>query len=252
MGERAKPLRHRLRDAARFRYRVAADWLKLHVAGRLKHRLWRRLAPFDPGGGDVRLHVGSGRERLPGWVNVDLQTYLEADLAADITRGIPFSNVRLIYAEHFLEHLHADDAMRFLTGSHRALAPDGRIRLSTPNLDWVWTYVYSAGSGGSGDKLVDGIRANRAFYGWEHRFLWNREILEAALGAAGFTEIRWCEYGRSDVPELAGIERHETYDDDPDVPHVLIVEAGKGAFEKDRYDRFMKLLEREFLQSRKG
>lgn len=253
-----KTLPRRMRDFVRYRYREAMDWLRLNVAGRFKHRLWRRGFKFQTAAEDVRLHIGSGRERLPGWVNVDLQTYLEVDIALDVTRGLPCSNAKRVFAEHFLEHLHVDDALQFLIAVHRALDPDGWLRLSTPNLDWVWTNVYRPSVApkdqGNDDEhqIVSGIHANRAFYGWQHRFLWNRELLERALVATGFKDLRWCRYGESELPDMSHLERHEIYDDDPEMPHVLIVEARQGLSRPEELDRFRGLLQTELLQSLKG
>jgi hypothetical protein len=66
---------------------------------------------------------------------------------------------------------------------------------------------------------------NRAFHGWGHQFLYNRATLAAALRSAGFAKTMFRTYGESDRPELRGLERHETWEDTPDLPHVLIVEA---------------------------
>ncbi len=249
MSSPSKPLLLRVRDAGRYRFQGGMDWVRLRILGAFKHRVWHRLVPLPADGSPVCLHIGSGRERLPGWVNVDLQTFLEADVALDVTRGLPFSNVARIFAEHFLEHLPVAGALRFLSEANRALEPDGWIRLSTPNLDWVWRHVYDADADSPRDRVLAGIHANRAFYGWQHKFIWNRELLRQALEAAGFEEVRWCRYGVSRLPEFDGIERHEVYDDEADVPHVLIVEARKGRFDDDRYRRMMELLDIEFLQS---
>lgn len=246
MERSRKPIHHRLRDAAKYRSRPLRGWLK--------HRVWRRLVPLRAGAGPLRLHVGSGMQRLEGWINVDLQRLPEVDLALDVTTGFPFGNVELIYAEHFLEHLAVDDALDFLLESHRVLAPGGWLRLSTPNLDWVWAHVYSPPSGAADpadpDRLQRGIHANRAFYGWEHRFLWNRQLLYRALVVTGFRELRWCRYGESPVPELRGIERHETYDDTDELPHVLIAEATRGAPQPEPLSRFREQLHRELLRYR--
>ena len=69
------------------------------------------------------------------------------------------------------------------------------------------------------------MRLNRAFHGWGHQFLYNQSMLAAALHSAGFARVVPCRYGESGVPELTGLERHETWIDTPDLPHVLIVEA---------------------------
>ena len=69
------------------------------------------------------------------------------------------------------------------------------------------------------------MQLNRAFHGWGHQFLYNRQMLTAALRSAGFASIVFCRYGESGVPELNGLERHETWQDSPEMPHVLIAEA---------------------------
>jgi hypothetical protein len=50
-----------------------------------------------------------------------------------------------------------------------------------------------------------------------------------ALEGCGFAGLQWCAHGESDDPALRDLERHERYDDTRDIPHVLIVEAERGA-----------------------
>ncbi|MGH9399542.1 MAG: hypothetical protein ACRD00_04175, partial [Thermoanaerobaculia bacterium] len=103
---------------------------------------------------------------------------------------------------------------------------EGVLRLSTPNLDWVWATHYRAGPWPSeADALRDCMHLNRAFHGWGHQFLYNRQMLAAALRSVGFANLVFCRYGKSGLPELAGLERHETWQDSQELPHVLIVEA---------------------------
>ncbi|MEO1367171.1 MAG: hypothetical protein AAFX50_08330, partial [Acidobacteriota bacterium] len=126
--------------------------------------------------------------------------------------------------EHFLEHLPVAAALDFLVECRRVLAPGGWLRLSTPNLDWVWRHVYRP-EASEAERALGGLHANRAFYGWQHRFLWNRPLLERALGGAGFGDVRFCRWGESSIEAFRGVEQHETYPDTDDVPHVLIAEA---------------------------
>jgi predicted SAM-dependent methyltransferase len=180
--------------------------------------------------------VGSGDRILSGWVNIDLKRYEGVDLAADVRHGLPFKNVSVVFAEHFLEHLEVLAAVELLLEAHRVLIPRGKLRLSTPNLDWVWRThdpQATAPEGRSEAALV----ANRAFYGWGHRFLWNRTLLQETLEACGFTEIRWLPYGWSEDKELRDLERHETYADLPGCPHTLIVEAEKGDVQSEKLHR---------------
>jgi predicted SAM-dependent methyltransferase len=195
-----------------------------------------------------RLHIGSGRERLEGWVNIDAQALPGVDLVADVTKGLDFSNVEAVFAEHFIEHLPLDLAVRFLREAWRVLRKQGWIRLSTPNLDWVWSTHYSLESpAGPDGKRAAALALNRAFHGWRHQFLWNRDMLGEALLSCGFDELRWCRYGESELPIFRGIERHQTYTDLPELPHVVIVEARKGDAQPERLAKFIALIEREFL-----
>ena len=89
-----------------------------------------------------RLHVGCGRERLDGWVNLDNQSLPGVDLVTDVTEGLDFADVEAVYAEHFLEHLTVDQALDFLLECHRVLRDGGLLRLTTPNLDWAWKSHY--------------------------------------------------------------------------------------------------------------
>ncbi len=191
------------------------------------------------------LHIGCGDQRLDGWVNVDRQELPSVDVVVDVTAGLPFDDAAALFAEHFLEHLPLDEAIAFLLEAHRVLAAGGRLRLSTPNLDWVLATQYR--ESGAGAAASGALRLNRAFYGWSHRFLWNRPLLAEALAAAGFTELRWCRHGESEWETFRGLERHEPYDDTPDLPHVLIVEARKGPEQAERLAGFRRLVRDEFL-----
>lgn len=197
----------------------------------------------------TRLHIGSGRERLEGWVNVDSQALPGVDVVADVTTGLQFSNVEAIFAEHFIEHLPLDLAVAFLHEAWRVLARSAWMRLSTPNLDWVWATHYRLEADPE-TKRAAALQINRAFHGWRHQFLWNREMLGAALEACGFAGVRWCRYGESELPLFRGIERHESYGDTPQLPHVIIVEARKGQPRPERLAEFQALIQREFLMHR--
>jgi hypothetical protein len=60
-------------------------------------------------------------------------------------------------------------------------------------------------------------------------------------------EIAMHRYGESDVPELAGLERHEKSGDTPELPHVLIAQAkgrgGRQAIPKELLEEYRQALE---------
>jgi len=193
-----------------------------------------------------RLHLGCGDKHLDGWINIDHQDLPGVDVVADVTNGLKFSNAEAVYAEHFLEHLPILAVLEFFQESHRVLGEDGALRLSTPNLDWVWLTHYRLQASAE-EKETMAVNLNRAFHGWEHQFLWNREILSRALEACGFTGLSWHKYGESDRAVFRGLERHETYDDNDELPHVLIVEASKGKIQSRKLKDLKHQIQRDFL-----
>jgi predicted SAM-dependent methyltransferase len=184
------------------------------------------LATNDPKWRDLQLHLGCGPLALDGWINVDNQPYAGIDFRWDLSRGIPFRNARYIFAEHFIEHLSYQQGAEFARGCRAALRDDGILRLSTPNLDWVWTIAYRPAQWTSEDEaLSDCFVVNRAFRGWGHQFIYNLTTLTALLQNAGFANVRMLRYGESDTAALSGLERHEQYQDSPELPHVLVIQA---------------------------
>lgn len=185
----------------------------------------RKRSPGSPSRVE-RLHVGCGQEAIPGWINIDSRALPGVDRVLDVTAGLPFSDVEAIYAEHFLEHLSLEHGLAFLADCRGALASSGVLRLSTPNLDWVYATHYRSERWGSDrESLIDCMQLNRAFRGWGHQFLYNRAALLAALSSAGFESVTFHRYGESDRPDLSNLERHETWQDTPEMPHVLIAQA---------------------------
>lgn len=85
----------------------------------------------------LRLNLGSGSVRIPGFVNVDLCADEDVDVVADV-RELPFmdSTVAEIYASHILEHIDYDYPV--LEEWARVLVPGGLITVSVP--DPIATY----------------------------------------------------------------------------------------------------------------
>lgn len=216
--------------------------------GRRSRRIRTHGVESVPG---ARLNVGCGRFPLAGWVNLDIQELPTVDRVVDVRAGLPFRDAAAVYAEHFLEHLTFGEALDFLAAAHAALAPGGKLRLSTPNLEWVWA-THDPAWPEEAEARRRTFVANRAFYGWQHRFLWTRPLLAEAMAASGFDEVAFHRYGESDDPALSGLEQHDVYPDSNEKPHVLIVEGSRATADPARHARLMAAARESFLDHLRG
>jgi predicted SAM-dependent methyltransferase len=167
-------------------------------------------------GGPLKLNVGCGKKKVPGWVNIDMVP--GADLVMDVRKGLPFKSgsVDYIFNEHLIEHLTLEEAGDLLAEFLRVLKSGGVLRVATPDLDYVIDKYVSGWRDQAWLRLPQyefietrGRMINVAFRFWEHKYLFNREDLEGALEQAGFIEMVLCERNRSDRQELAGMETRE-------------------------------------------
>lgn len=78
-----------------------------------------------------------------------------------------------------------------------------------------------------GESISQTLAINRAFYGWGHRFLYSKELLNALMESAGFDEIMFFEYGKSNNRNLLDLERHGGWAVNNEFPSVWIVEGVK-------------------------
>ncbi len=91
----------------------------------------------DPGGTDglVRLNVGAGDDRRPGFLSVDLRRDV-ADVVAS-AHALPFADgsVAEVLALDILEHVPSFRTSSLLAEWHRVLAPGGILTCRVPNLE---------------------------------------------------------------------------------------------------------------------
>ena len=92
---------------------------------------------------------GSWQARLAGhrWIGrvgsrllgIDIGHWPPGVKYRDVRRGLgyPEGSLAVVYASHMLEHLHRDEARRFLEDAHRALMPGGVCRIVVPDLEQI-------------------------------------------------------------------------------------------------------------------
>jgi len=163
-----------------------------------------------------RLHIGCGKIALKGWINIDESELSSADLVWDVTQGLPFeaNSCRLIYCEHFLEHVAIKRAAFFLKECRRVLKREGVMRIAMPDLEQLARKYFS-----DDWKEQDWLKwpehkfiqtraemINIAFRWWGHQWLYDREELLRRLHEAGFQEVRFVVRNESEVLELRRLE----------------------------------------------
>jgi len=99
-------------------------------------------APWRP----THLHIGSGKDYKPGWLNVDVLEAAQPDVVLDLARPHSFplhiesptagvvelrpSSLRVVYANNVLEHV--SDLPRLMTNCLTLLQPGGEMLIEVP------------------------------------------------------------------------------------------------------------------------
>lgn len=86
----------------------------------------------------MRLNIGCGATYAEGWVNVDIEPSVIADVYADAT-DLPLGDngAEMIYLGHMLEHVPLDRVPLVLSEAQRILQPGGFLCVVGPDLDAV-------------------------------------------------------------------------------------------------------------------
>jgi len=159
-------------------------------------RPYRRLSRFPT---PWRLHLGCGRERWEGYINVDVDSRADSDVRADVRdldRLFRPESVAEIVMIHALGYLHLWEAREFFAVAARVLVPGGRLVLELPDLSKGATEVLA--SQDDTPRYLEAVRGIFAFdIDWierRHRFTpyvfgWSGWLLGRELTAAGFQRV---------------------------------------------------------------
>ena len=184
--------------------------LRLNLA-RLLMKVARRLlpgsAPVHAGaatgspdaivpGQHLKLHVGCGDIRIPGFLNVDIDAALPAvevvDDAGTLAR-FPDGSASLIYACHVLEHFSHEQVPRVLQRWHAVLEPGGELRISVPDLDRIvsiygrnWTHFRTPPHTPWIGLIYGGQNDAYDFHKTGFNVVWMKHLLEQA----GFVDVQ--------------------------------------------------------------
>ncbi len=128
------------------------------------------------------LNLGCGTNFHLAWVNLDINPSCSAVLLWDLRRGVPFpdDSFDVVYHSHLLEHLHVQDAPRFMSECYRVLKPGGIIRVAVPDLEAI-TRNYL----GALERIRHGIPNAEAEYDWMMLELYDQAVRTSSGGQMG-------------------------------------------------------------------
>jgi len=200
--------------------------------------LGRYTKAFSP----RKLHLGCGDRYLPGWLNSDLSPSSFRSIRIDAEKRFPIQSntFHFIYTEHMIEHIPYTSAEHMLKECLRILVPGGKLRVSTPDLQFLVNLYLNPSSpilesyiSWTTKKFLGGAPCSETFVinnfvrAWGHQFIYDAKTLESLLLSCGYINVRFFDIGVSDCDELANLENVGRMPDGFLALESMIVQAEK-------------------------
>lgn len=146
------------------------------VVGRYVTRPYLNRWFKEPGPRIVNL--GGGSVLHERWLTADVDP--RSDIWTDISRPLPFPDGSLdgVYLEEVIEHVPRPVGKKLLMEVLRVLKPGGRVRITTPSLDYFMRLT--------ADTPQSTEAINDIFYLHGHRHIYSNSELESLLAEVGF------------------------------------------------------------------
>ncbi len=132
------------------------------------------------GHGDIRVIVGSGQQRIDGWLSTDIA---QLNIVEDVSWSRRFApqSIDRILAEHVLEHLTMRELVSALSNAYAYLKPGGIFRVAVPDAFHPSRYYYHLVKPGGWETP------------YEHMLFIDHEMLSRIAMEVGF-ELNLLEY----------------------------------------------------------
>ena len=179
----------------------------------------------------LKINLGCGTNRIPGWSNHDAEV--------NITRRLPWADdsADCVFVEHVVEHVTYPQALEFFREARRVLRTGGVLRVAVPSVERVWREATMAYCDFTrkwvqpeGDGEFDRLRGAMTNILFMHGHLapWTQGLLQASLFYAGFDETQAWRPGESGRVELRDLEGHgKVIGDQFNAIETVVVEAIK-------------------------
>ena len=148
---------------------------------------------------EMKLHLGCGTKRLPGFVHVDIRPEVKPDIVASVTdlRIVKDNTVELIYFCHGLEHIPYAGVQAVLAEWRRVLKPGGILRLAMPDMEHMAGMLHN---GEVGLRVIRyAISGGQDYPDNFHYSVWDWRTLKAELEQAHYKRVRYYD-ARSFLP----------------------------------------------------
>lgn len=143
----------------------------------------------------IKLNLGCGSKKLPGFINIDSVKEFDPDLLHDVSQPLPYSDgaVDEIIADGLLEHF--DKYVRFIVFYEwaRVLKVGGTVNVSVPNMKKLLFRYFKFGF----DKFIDTVfgetmLGSETYIGHfgNHKWAYSKESLEAFMRLFGIEPIK--------------------------------------------------------------
>ena len=88
-----------------------------------------------------KIHIGCGTNILKGWLNTDYMPVSNEVILMDATQKLPFENNTFdyVFSEHMIEHITYTQGGLMLSECFRVLKSGGKLRVSTPDLRFLFS-----------------------------------------------------------------------------------------------------------------
>ena len=173
--------------------------------------------------GSKKLNIGSQGNNLEGWLNTDLWASPAGVAFLDATKPFPFPDQSFdyVYSEHMIEHITYDQGCFMIKESYRVLKNGGKIRIATPSLDKFKTFTgdedmvrnyfdqHVKKTYGNPVTCTNDFILNYIFYNFYHKFIYGHDSIKQLLSTCHFKDIAFFSPGKSNDPNLKGLERHQ-------------------------------------------
>jgi len=159
----------------------------------------------------MKLHLGCGSKKMPGYTNIDIRKVPTADLICDCQKlPFPDNSIDEIISFHMFEHL--ENPLETLNNWRKKLKVNGKLVIECPDIEAVINLIYL--KTGKLEHILNFIygknfnlqKQDPFYYSYEqlHKFGYSQKTIKGILEKNGFKVIHLGEgtaVGR--VPEYA-------------------------------------------------